>query len=69
MNRVCVQVYRCHDAHADVVLWSSFTSLFSNTVVSVLLVSSIVDCWVGCAVDVLPLHRRGVGWVRVAGRY
>jgi hypothetical protein len=29
----------CHDAHAEVVLWASWTSFASNTVVSVLMVS------------------------------
>ena len=28
----------CRDAHSDVVLWSTWTSFFSNTIVSVVLV-------------------------------
>jgi hypothetical protein len=34
----------CRDAHSDVVLWASWTSFFSNTVVSVVLVSRLALC-------------------------
>lgn len=39
-----VYAYCVQDAHADVVMWSSWTSFFSNSFVSIVLVSSL---WVG----------------------
>jgi hypothetical protein len=35
----------CRDAHSDVVLWSTWTSFFSNTIVSVVLVGQALHEW------------------------
>lgn len=47
----------CHDAHADVVLWASWTSFASNTVVSVVLVSANMAAQVQAAASRLAGRR------------